>query len=155
MGDWVPVTAFAVLAGAGVLAALHGPAANRTDDLICCPPWVCRGLPSPRKAQVVDEPVAGQHRDLLKCAGFFEEVSGARNHGELALAGYRGPRPSIQLRVPPRRDPPTISSVGARTLVSDSPGEIGPAAAGDHRATLTLGSAAATRAAPAPVLAPK
>ena len=50
----------------------YGPAANRTDDLIRCPPWVCRGLPSLRKAQVVDEPVAGQHSDLLERAGFFE-----------------------------------------------------------------------------------
>ena len=48
-----------------------------------------------RPAQVVDEPVAGQHRDLLKCARFFEEVGGAGNDGELALTGHHGLGASI------------------------------------------------------------
>ena len=47
---------------------------------------------------MVDEPVAGQHRDLLERAGFLEEVGGAGNDGELALSGHHGLGSSIQFQ---------------------------------------------------------
>ena len=46
---------------------------------------------------MVDEPVSGQHRNLLEGAGFFEKVGGAGDHGEFAWARHRGLRASIQL----------------------------------------------------------
>ena len=82
-------------------------------------------------AQVVDEPVTGQHRDPLERAGLLEEVGRAGNDDEFARTGImawaRRFRSQHQLI-----GPPTMRSVGATTLVRPRP-PVGPAAAGHHR----------------------
>jgi len=50
------------------------------DDFSCCTKVCGRSHP----AQLVDEPIAGQRRDVLERAAFFEEVGGAGNDGRTA-----------------------------------------------------------------------
>ena len=103
---------------------------------------------------MVGEPITGEHRNLLERVGFVEQMSGTGNHGERALARDCGLRPSIQFQ---RHfiASPTISSVGAWTFVSDLPARSGRPPRETTAAMFARGSAAATRAAPVPVLAPK
>ena|SRR6516165_7049357 len=58
------------------------------DDFSCCTRVCGRSHP----AQLVDEPIAGQRRDVLERAAFFEEVGGAGNDGRTASPRIRSPR---------------------------------------------------------------
>ena len=104
--------------------------------------------------QVVGEPITGEHRNLFERVGFFEQMSGTGNHGERALASDCGLRPSVQFQrhfiASPDDQQRRCVDFGQRPT-----GEVGPPPRETTAAMFARGSAAATRAAPVPVLAPK
>ena len=102
------------------------------------------------------EPPGRQARDLLQRARLLEQVRRAGHDLE--------PRPRRACRASASRfmrDHRHVVAAhdqerrGAALAGSAVPGQVGPAAARDHRADASGRSAAATSAAPPPVLAPK
>lgn len=103
---------------------------------------------------MAEKPIAGQARHLFERARFLEQVGGAGNHRDFALDRDRGQRLPVQLE--DRLIAPADYQQGrAFTLRSNPFARSGRPPRDTTAVTLTPGCAAAARAAPAPVLAPK
>ena len=100
------------------------------------------------------EPIAGQFRYTLQSTRFFEEMRSAGNDLQLYLATYQRLACSFNSITAASRLP-TISSVGECTRAKASPAKSGRPPREITAPTSRGHSAAATSAAPAPVLEPK
>jgi hypothetical protein len=110
-------------------------------------------LPSP-PSQVPHEPLACQARHLLEGARLLEEVRRAGDDGELLRRGEE--RQSLPVEPEDRGVVAADDQERRRLHTSERlSGEVGAASTRDHRPTRSGRSAAAIKAAAAPVLEPK
>ena len=109
--------------------------------------------PVERQIQVSEKPLLCQPHDAFKGAGLFEEVGGSGNDLQLGLATQPAKRRAIE-REHVRVGAASINRVGALTSANAAPARSGRPPR-DTMAATSPRCAAATRAAAAPVLAPK
>ena len=105
--------------------------------------------------EMAGEPVGRETGHFFQRAGFLEQVRGAGN--DFQPFELRASRLSARsfIAITGSSRPPTISNVGAMTWGRASPARSGRPPRDTTALTRSGRSAAATRAAPPPVLAPK
>ena len=105
-------------------------------------------------AQMVNEPVAGQHRHLREGARLLEEMSGRGITTISHVPRITAPARRFRSRTISSY-PPTIEQRGRVHFGQRLTRQVGPPAAGHHRCHLHPRIGGRDHAAPAPVLAPK